>query len=167
MDSSQFDRIAAALSGDSSRRDTLRLLGASLIGAGGLALLGAEEGDARKKRKNRKKKRKNKNKNNCKGRCGGKCPRCGLGTTCSSRDECTTALCSAGVCTKPDNAGDCGTDIDGNMCATREINGVNSCTKVNGTFIAGGTCAQCPKDEVCFIPNDTGVECLKLCGEPN
>lgn len=167
MDSTRFDRIAAALTGETGRRETLRLLGASLLGVGGLAVLGAAEGDARKKRKkNKKKKKKNKNKDSCKGRCGGKCPRCGLGATCSTRDECTTALCEGGVCTKPDNAADCGTDSDGNMCATREINGVNSCTRVAGTFISGGTCAQCPKDEVCFIPNNTGVECLKLCGEP-
>ncbi|MBL8128397.1 MAG: hypothetical protein JNM64_12210, partial [Chloroflexia bacterium] len=134
MDSTRFDRIAAALTGETGRRDTLRLLGASLLGVGGLAVLGVAEGDARKKHKKNKKKKKN----SCKGRCGGKCPRCGLGTTCSTRDECTTALCDGGVCTKPDNAADCGTDTDGNMCATREISGVNSCTRIAGRFLAGG-----------------------------
>ena len=164
MDSTRFDRIATALTGDTGRRDTLRLLGASLLGVGGLAVLGVAEGEARKKRKKNKKKKKKKN--SCKGRCGGKCARCGLGTTCTSRDECATAYCPAGVCAAPNNAADCGTDTDGNMCATREINGVNSCTRVAGTFISGGSCSQCPKDEVCFIPNNTGVECLKLCGDP-
>lgn len=164
MDSTRFDRIAAALTGDTGRRDTLRLLGASFLGLGGLTVLGVAEGEARKKRKKNKKKKKKKN--SCKGRCGGKCARCGLGTTCTSRDECATAYCPAGVCAAPNNAADCGTDTDGNMCATREISGVNSCTRLAGTFIGGGTCAQCPKDEVCFIPNNTGVECLKLCGDP-
>lgn len=88
MDTTRFDRIATALSGETGRRDTLRLLGASLLGVGGLAVLGAADSDARKKSKKRKKKSKNKDK--CKGRCGGNCPRCTPGTTCSIRDECTT-----------------------------------------------------------------------------
>ena len=45
MDSTRFDRIAAALTGETGRRDTLRLLGASLLGVGGLAVLGVAEGD--------------------------------------------------------------------------------------------------------------------------
>lgn len=165
VDTTRFDRIATVLGGETGRRDTLRLLSASLLGAGGLAVFGASESDARKKRKNKKKK-KNKNNDKCKGRCGGNCPRCDLGTTCTSRDECTTAFCDGGVCSAPVNNVQCGTDTDGNTCATRVIDGVNSCTRIAGTFIAGGSCSQCPSDEVCFIPNDTGVECLKLCGDP-
>ena len=54
MDSTRFDRIASVLSSETGRRDTLRLLGASLLGVGGLAVLGASESDARKKHKNKK-----------------------------------------------------------------------------------------------------------------
>jgi hypothetical protein len=167
MDSTRFDHIAAALTGETGRRDTLRLLGASLLGVGGLAVLGAAEGDARKKRKGKKKKNKNKNQDKCKGRCGGQCPRCALGATCSTRDECTTAFCSGGVCAAPADAGQCGTDTDGTMCATRKVGGVETCTRISGRFLLGGSCSQCTGTEVCFVPNDTGVECLELCGSPN
>jgi len=163
VDTTRFDRIATALTGETGRRETLRLLGASLLGAGGLAVLGAAGSDARKKGK---KKNKNKNKDKCKGRCGGQCPRCALGTTCTVRDECTTAFCDGGVCSAPVNNAQCGTDTDGNTCATRTINGVVSCTRINGRFLAGGSCTQCVGTEVCFIPNDTGVECIELCGSP-
>lgn len=169
MDSTHFDRFAAALTGQTGRRDTLRLLGASLLGVGGLALLGADESEAgkkRRKRKKNKKKNKNKNRNRCLNVCGGTCPRCAVGTTCTTRDECSTAFCDGGVCAAPANPAQCGTDTDGNMCATRKVNNVETCTRINGTFIAGGSCSQCPADEVCFIPNDSGVECLKLCGDP-
>jgi hypothetical protein len=170
MDSTRFDRLATALTGETGRRDTLRLLGASLLGVGGLAVLGAAEGDARKKGKNKKKKNKGKGKGNgkdtCQGRCGGQCPRCALGTTCSTRDECTTALCSGGVCSAPVSNVECGTDTDGNICATRAIDGVVACTRIAGRFLNGGSCSQCTGTEVCFIPNNQGVECIELCGSP-
>ncbi len=166
MDSTRFDRIASVLSGETGRRDTLRLLGASLLGVGGLAVLGASESDARKKHKNKKKKNKGKDTDKCKGRCGGQCPRCAPGTTCSTRDECSTAFCDGGVCSAPDNNVQCGADTNAPTCATRKIDGVVSCTRLVGRFLLGGSCTQCIGTEVCFIPNDTGVECIELCGSP-
>jgi hypothetical protein len=164
MDTTRFDRIAAALSGETGRRDTLRLLGASLLGVGGLAVLGAEESEARKKRKNKKKKKKNK----CKGRCGGQCPRCAPGTTCTTRDECSTAFCPAGVCAQPADATQCGTDTNGENCFRRVSDaGVAFCSRQQGrNFTSAGGCAQCASDEICTRPNENDIECVKLCGSP-
>ena len=163
MDSTRFDRIAAALTGKTGRRDTLRLLGASLVGVGGLAVLGAAEGDARKKRKNKKKK-----KNKCKGRCGGKCARCAPGTACTTRDECSTALCAAGVCTQPADAGQCDLDTNGDTCFRRVSDaGVAFCSrKVGRNFTSAGGCGQCASDEICTRPNANDIECNKPCGAP-
>ena len=165
MDSTRFDRIATALNGETGRRDTLRLLGASLLGVGGLAVLGSVEGDARKKRKNKKK---NKNKDTCKGRCGGQCPRCAPGTTCTTRDECITALCASGVCTQPADAGQCGTDTNGDTCFRRVSDaGVAFCSRQLGrNFTSAGGCGQCASDEICTRPNANDIECNKPCGAP-
>ena len=166
MDSTRFDRIAATLTGQTGRRDTLRLLGASLLGVGGLALLGADDSEARKKRKNKKKK-KNKNKDLCKGRCGGQCPRCDVGATCTTRDECSTAFCSGGVCSQPADAGQCGTDTNGDNCF-RRVNdkGIAYCSRQNGNFIPNGSCSQCAAGEQCTVIQGMGIECLKVCGSP-
>lgn len=165
MDSTQFDRVAAALTGESGRRDTLRLLGASLLGVGGLAVLGAAEGEARKKKKNKKKKKK---KNSCKGRCGGKCARCAPGTACTTRDECVTALCTANVCTQPADAGECGLDTNGDTCFRRVSDaGVAFCSRQQGrNFPSAGGCGQCASDEICVRPNANDIECNKPCGAP-
>lgn len=170
MDSTRFDRIAAALSSDSSRRDTLRLLGASLVGVGGLAVLGATEGDARKKRK-KKKKNKGKGNNNgndtCQGRCGGQCPRCAPGTACTDRNECVSALCTGGVCTEPASGDECGLDTNGDTCFRRDTqDGVSYCSRKNGRFLAGGSCSQCTAQENCTVIPNAGVECLIPCGGP-
>lgn len=163
MDSTRFDRIATALTDATSRRETLRLLGASLVGAGGLAVLGASESEARKKRKHKKKK----NKDKCKGRCGGSCPRCAPGTTCSTRDECSTAFCDGGVCSQPADAGQCGTDTNGDNCF-RRVNdkGIAYCSRQMGNFIPNGSCSQCAAGEQCTVIPNMGIECLKLCGSP-
>ena len=166
MDSARFDRIAAALTGETGRRDTLRLLGASLLGAGSLTVLGATEGDARKKRKKNKKKKKNKNKDKCKGRCGGQCPRCAPGSTCTSRDECSTAYCPAGVCAQPDDAAQCGLDTNGDTCFRRlSDKGFQFCSRQTCDFKPGGTCSQCAAGTNCVVLND-GVECCDPCGSP-
>ncbi|MFN8678143.1 MAG: hypothetical protein U0Z70_17310 [Thermomicrobiales bacterium] len=164
MDSTRFDRIAAALTGETGRRDTLRLLGASLLGVGGLAVLGVAEGDARKKHKKNKKKKKN----SCKGRCGGKCARCAPGTACTTRDECITALCASGVCTQPADAGECGTDTNGDTCFRRVSDaGIAFCSRQLGrNFTSAGGCGQCAPDEICTRPNANDIECNKPCGAP-
>ena len=166
MDSTRFDRMATALSAETGRRDTLRLLGASLLGVGGLAVLGVAESDARKKHK--KKGKKKKNKDTCKGRCGGKCPRCAPGTACTTRDECITALCTSGVCTQPADAGECGLDTNGDTCFKRTSDaGVAFCSRQLGrNFTSAGGCAQCASDEICTRPNANDIECNKPCGAP-
>lgn len=168
MDSTRFDRIAAALSGETSRRDTLRLLSASLIGAGGLAVLGAIDTDARKKGKKKKKnKGKGQGQDTCKGRCGGKCPRCTPGTACTDRNECISALCTGGVCTEPASNDECGLDTNGDTCFRRDTqDGVSYCSRQNGRFLANGTCAQCTAQENCTVIPNAGVECLIPCGGP-
>ena len=168
MDSTRFDRIAAALTGETSRRDTLRLLGASLLGVGSLAVLGAAEGDARKKRKKKKNKGSGGNgKDTCAGRCGGQCPRCAPGVTCTTRDECISALCTGGVCAQPASADECGLDTNGDTCFRRDTqDGISYCSRKNGRFLAGGTCSQCTAQENCTIIPNAGVECLIPCGGP-
>ncbi len=55
METSQFDRVTTTLAQARGRRGVLRLLGAAAFGAGGLSILAAAEGDARKRRKRKKK----------------------------------------------------------------------------------------------------------------
>ena len=55
MDTRNFDRISATLAASRDRRDTVRLLGASILGIGGIGIL-SQESDARRKRKRRGKK---------------------------------------------------------------------------------------------------------------
>ena len=167
MDSTRFDRIATALSGETSRRDTLRLLGASLLGVGGLAVLGATDGDARKKGK---KKKKNKGKGNdqvnCNGRCGGQCPRCAPGATCTVRDECSTAFCNGGVCAQPDDNGQCGLDTNGDTCFRRlSDKGFQFCSRQTCDLKPGGTCSQCAAGTNCVVLQGA-VECCDPCGSP-
>lgn len=96
--------------------------------------------------------------------CGGSCPRCATGKTCATRNDCASALCTNGVCQTCAAAADCGVDSDGSMCACR-TNAANQqvCTKLNGRFIAGGTCADCRPGEQCTLPPG-GAECLLPCG---
>jgi hypothetical protein len=163
MDSTRFDRIATALTDATSRRETLRLLGASLVGAGGLAVLGASESEARKKRKHKKKK----NKDKCKGRCGGSCPRCAPGTTCTTRDECSTAFCPAGVCAQPDDAAQCGLDTNGDTCFRRlSDKGFQFCSRQQCDLKPTGTCSECAAGTNCVVLQGGGVECCDPCGSP-
>jgi hypothetical protein len=163
MDISPFDRIAMTVAKDPSRRDLLRLLGAAAIGAGSLTLLGSNGADAK-----RRKKRKNKKKGSgCKGRCGGKCPRCEAGKSCQDRHECTTAFCDGGVCTVPDDAGQCGLDTDGvNGCFRRENkeNGEFYCSRQTCRFIGEGSCNQCTGQEICSPAGGDNIECCTPCG---
>ena len=144
MDSTRFDRIATALSGETGRRDTLRLLGASLLGVGGLAVLGAAEGDARKKGKKRKEEeqgqRQWQGRTRVKGRCGGQCPRCAPGTTCSDRSECISALCTGGVCSQPASARRVRhwTRTVTPVSARDTQDGVSYCSRKTGRFLADG-----------------------------
>ena len=56
MDSTRFDRITETFGQTRDRRNVLRLLGTAAFGAGSLTLLGAAEGEAKRRRKKKKKK---------------------------------------------------------------------------------------------------------------
>jgi hypothetical protein len=184
MDSNSFDRLAASLARPHDRRGLLRLLGTTAFGAAGLLAVGSGESEARK-RGGKKKRRKGKMPQNtdtpnssptCSDGvkngtetdvdCGGSCGRCSVGKACTSRDDCTTALCTGGVCVEWVNQADCGLDSDGSNCATR-VNDQNQniCTKINGRFFANGTCADhCLPSEQCVLPISGGFECVLPCG---
>jgi hypothetical protein len=51
LETARFDRIAATFAQNRTRRGALRLLGAAALGAGGLSLLSAHDGEARRRRK--------------------------------------------------------------------------------------------------------------------
>lgn len=50
MDSQRFDSIASTFANVETRRSAFRLIGAAAVGALGLSVLGADEGDARRRR---------------------------------------------------------------------------------------------------------------------
>jgi hypothetical protein len=167
VDTTRFDEITARLAKFPSRRGVLRLLGAATFGAAGLALLDDAEGKRRKKKKKKKTSpcrdgRKSGNESDVD--CGGSCPRCANDKTCNSRDDCDSALCVSSKCQACENANECGEDADG-QCACRETAaGPKVCTKINGRFIAGGTCADCRPGEQCSIPVPGDIECILPCG---
>lgn len=174
VDVDRFDVLARSLSSGSSRRAALRLLGPAAFGAG--SLLGSDEARAkrRKKRKPRSKppaatcndERKNGVETDVD--CGGTCPRCDIGKTCASRNDCATALCVDSTCVEPTAPADCGLDTDGSNCATRtNAAGEKICTRINGRFFQEGTCQQhCLASEQCVLPVSGGVECVLPCGAP-
>jgi hypothetical protein len=102
--------------------------------------------------------------------CGGSCPRCAIGKTCASRNDCASARCEAGTCQTCANNTECGLDIDQQTCGCRtHESGQKFCTKINGTpFPPGSTCAVCQSGELCFPINGNaqanGLECIRPCG---
>lgn len=161
MDMTHFDRITMTLAGLAARRDLLRLLGLGALAAGSLSLLGSDDAEAGKRQKRKARKRKNK----CKKTCGGKCPRCGVGKICDDRDQCTTAFCDDGVCTEPDNAGQCGLDSNGENCFRRDsVDGLSYCSRQVCRFIAGGSCNRCKGSEICSPAGGENIECCAPCG---
>jgi hypothetical protein len=188
LDTTRFDRITVNVAQSSSRRGVLRLLGVAALGAGSLTCFGAAEGEAKRRRKHKKRKKSQpqdqrqkpspsgptcsdgkKNGSETDVDCGGTCPRCNVGKMCTTRNDCTTALCVGGICQEATNPADCGLDTDGSNCATR-TNSANQkiCTKINGRFFLDGTCAQhCLASEQCVLPISGGVECVLPCGAPD
>jgi len=166
MDTSRFDRLTMTFGQAPNRRDLLRLIGGAALAAGGLTLLESGEGEAKKRRK---KKRKNKgNGANCNGKCGGTCPRCGVGTTCDVRDQCTTAFCDGGVCTESTDNAQCGLDTDGiNGCFRRENaerNGEIYCSRQTCRLDGVNSCDDCKGQEICSPQGGNGFECCMPCG---
>ena len=96
---------------------------------------------------------------------GGTCPRCAIGKTCASRNDCASARCVVTTCAAcVNNITDCGLDTDGTQCACREsAAGPRICTKSLCRFLPGGTCASCVAGEQCTVAGG-GIECCLPCG---
>ncbi len=119
MESQRFDRIASTFARSNSRRGVLTLLGAAALGAGGLAVLAADEGEARRKNK--------KNKGKGKGsRCFKSGQRCTTDKQCCGNDDL--------ICDVPQNAGNSDTACCGAQGAV--CGGVNA----DGDFLAPFCC---------------------------
>jgi hypothetical protein len=164
VDITRFDRVTMTIAQEPSRRDLLGFFGAAALAASGLALLGSDEAEGK-----RRKKRKNKKKGpNCNGKCGGQCPRCGIGTTCDDRNQCTTAFCDGGVCTESDDNPQCGLDTDGvNGCFRRENaerNGEVYCSRQTCRLDGVNSCDDCKGQEICSPQGGDGFECCMPCG---
>jgi hypothetical protein len=177
MDQNRLAVLTRSLGGVPSRRDVLRGLVGAGLGAGSLALLGSDASQAKRRRKHKTRKPQTQAPTCGDGRqngaetdvdCGGTCPRCGLGKTCASRNDCTTALCVDGACAEPASPAECGQDTDGSNCATRtNAAGQKICTRIDGRFFGTGTCEQlCLATEQCVLPVSGGVECVLPCGAP-
>jgi hypothetical protein len=151
MDITTFDTIsrAVATSQESqSRRSTLRglIAGAAGLAAGGV-LLGAEDGEAkrRKRRKNKNKKNKNKGKGNSKGNSKQLQP----GERCQSDKQCTKGF----ICAVPSNGSSSDeycSGAQGTVCGAPDGNGDDTapfcavglkCTATGNTY----TCQAIPE----------------------
>jgi hypothetical protein len=135
-----FDTLVRALTHRLQRRRVLGLLTASIAGGVLGTAARSEEAAARRKRKNGgKRRRKGKGKGNKQG-----------------ATPVPVQTCA--------NAAECGVDTDGSMCACRQ-NSANQgiCTKINGRFLATGTCADCQGAEQCIPVVSGGVECILPC----
>lgn len=132
-----FDTLARTLTQRLRRRRVCGLLAASLVAVLGTASR-SEEAAARRKRKK-----------------GGKRRRKGKGNK-QGATPVPVQTCA--------NAAECGVDTDGSMCACRQ-NSANQgiCTKINGRFLATGTCADCQGAEQCIPVVSGGVECILPC----
>ena len=130
-----FDTLAKTLDRPFQRRRVLGLLAATL--ATGVLGVASSSQEAAAKGKRRKKGRK-------KGRKG-------AGTTPP-----VLQICEA--------AAECGTDPEGNMCACRtDSTNKKICTRINGRFLATGTCGDCQGAEQCIPVVSGGVECILPC----
>ena len=135
-----FDTLARTLDQRLQRRRVFGLLAASFTtGVLGTASLSHEAAAKRKRKKGGKKRDKGN---------GSTAPQ---GTTPVVVQTCATAA-------------ECGVDTDGSMCACRQ-NTANQgiCTKINGRFLATGTCGDCQGAEQCIPVVSGGVECILPC----
>jgi hypothetical protein len=133
-----FDTLARTLDQRLQRRRVFSPLAGSLA-AGVLGTAAhSQEAAAKRKRKKGGKKRRKGNRNN-------------QGTTPVQLQTCATAA-------------ECGTDSGGNMCACRQnTENQGICTRINGRFLATGTCADCQGAEQCIPVVSGGVECILPC----
>ena len=137
-----FDALARTLDQRLQRRRVFSLLAGSLAaGVLGTAANSQETAAKRKRKKDKKKGGKKRGKGN----------RNDQGTPPVQLQTCAAAA-------------ECGTDTDGSMCACRQ-NTANQgiCTKINGRFLATGTCSDCQGAEQCIPVVSGGVECILPC----
>jgi hypothetical protein len=95
--------------------------------------------------------------------CGGpECPRCAVGRTCRTRDDCATAHCVNNVCRACTTNPECGSDARGVCnCGDRDAPGV--CWSSRATA-AEATCAECPVGTaVCTDATEEFVGCHPYC----
>ena len=180
MDSTTFDGLTRALATATSRRRALGMLGTLTLGGAGLAVVDPSLAEARRRRRKHHGKPPDtpptpkqctdgiRNGAETDVDCGGgSCPRCQGGQTCTSRDDCHTALCDGGTCQSCAAAGDCGLDTDGSMCFCRDNAakaGERMCTRQTCTLIVGGRCDQCATGEQCAPAGPDAIECCMPCG---
>jgi len=130
MDGSAFDRLTKTFSEPRSRRGVSRLVGVLALG-GPLALVGAAEGAARKKKK--------------------PCPPCKK----RKKGKCKASLPEGTSCI--DNAGQGGTCVGGSCVAAPDPTLTCRDGIKNGNesdVDCGGNCERCPVTKRCTGPND-------------
>ena len=97
--------------------------------------------------------------------CGGSCPRCENTRSCTSQDDCRSALCVSGVCQACAFDTECGIDADG-ACLCQTHNGATQervCTsRVPGN--TGANCDHCTGDLKCIRTGLGDYTCFKPCG---
>lgn len=97
--------------------------------------------------------------------CGGTCPRCLNGRTCSSRNDCASALCANGMCQACSASPECGTDVNGTCsCSQPATGGPKVCigTAVPPTVMSCETCP--PGGTICLAGLPGTFNCFKPCG---
>jgi hypothetical protein len=159
MDGSAFDRLTRTFTEPRSRRGVHRLVGGLAVG-GPLALAGAAESTAKKKRKPCPPCKKRK-----KGKCKARLPegtscidKAGQGGTCQG-GSCVAAAdlpltCSDGIKNGNESDIDCGGSC-GRCQITGGCTGPNDCASA---YCVSGTCASCPPGGTCGT--DGGSTCV-------
>ncbi|MBW3634045.1 MAG: hypothetical protein KY456_13560 [Chloroflexi bacterium] len=133
MERTRFDQLTTTLGQSRSRRGALRLLGTATLSLGGFALLGADETDARKKRRRNKRGKKNRNG--------------GTGTGGNQQD-------TGGNTEEPTEGIQCDRS-NGTCCLDSDCRANEVCASVNGTrhcfcrpeLVCGQVC--CPAGATC------------------
>jgi hypothetical protein len=105
--------------------------------------------------------------------CGGSCAtKCANGKTCSVNADCSSTLCSAGVCAAPPSCSDAikngtETDIDcGGSCAAKCANGKTCSVNADcsSTLCSGGVCAAPPScSDAIKNGTETDIDCGGTC----
>lgn len=159
MDTTRFDRLTTSLAATSSRRGALRFLSAAAFGAGSLALLGADDAGAKKRKKGKK------------GSGGSNAPSSGNGSGGNStpRDRCPVSRPSP-------NAPRCGGIGDMACTCNKAVEGNNVCVEFLETCAGLHSCtstSDCRElagfHYVCQAANSgaCGQVCVPECDSPD